>query len=71
MLRFSELSSSDNKWELFIKTDVDSPSAQLCQLERKEEQTLPKYTSAWHLETPLTAGTKLHDKSSCEHVCGP
>ena len=61
--------SSDSKPESFTNTDVDLPSAQVCQLERKEEQAFPRYALAWQLETLLTAGTKVHDKYSCEQVC--
>ena len=58
--------SSDNKLVLCTNTDVDWPNAQVCQFERKEEQAFPEYSLAQHLETLITSGTTLHDKSSCE-----
>ena len=58
--------SSDNKLVLCTNTDVDWPNAQVCQFERKEEQTFPEYALSQHLETLITLGTTLHDKSSCE-----
>ena len=71
IVKISLILSSDNKLESFTNTDVDLLSAQVCQLERKEEQALPGYALALQLETFLTAGTKLHDKCSCERVCDP
>ena len=58
--------SSDIKLVLCTNTDVDWPKAQVCQLERKEEQAFPEYGLAQHLETLITSGTTLHDKSSFE-----
>ena len=58
--------SSDNQLLLYTNTDVDWPNAQVCQFERKEEQAFPEYSLAQHLETLITSGTILHDKSSCE-----
>ena len=58
--------SSDNKLLLFTNTDVDWPNAQVCQVERKEEQAFPEYSLAQHLEILIPSGTTLHDKSSCE-----
>ena len=57
---------SDIKLVLCTNTDVDAPNAQVCQFKRKEEQEFPEYTLAQHLETLITLGTTLHDKSSCE-----
>ena len=58
--------SSDNQLVLCTNTDVDWPNAQVCQFERKEEQAFPEYSLAQHLETLITSGTTLHDKSSYE-----
>ena len=58
--------SSVNKLLLCTNSDVDWPNAQVCQFERKEEQAFPEYSLAQHLETLITSGTILHDKSSYE-----
>ena len=58
--------SSDIKPVLFTNTDVDWPNAQVCQFERKKEQAFPEYALAQHLETLISLGTTLHDKSSYE-----
>ena len=58
--------SCDNQLVLFTNTDVDWPNAQVCQFERKEEQAFPEYALAQHLETLITSGTTVHDKSSYE-----
>ena len=55
--------SSDSQLVLSTNTDVDWPNAQVCQFERKEEQTFPEYSLAQHLETLIELGTTLHDKS--------
>ena len=58
--------SSDNQLVLCTNTDVDWPNAQVCQFERKKEQAFPEYALAQHLETLISLGTTLHDKSSYE-----
>ena len=56
--------SSDNQLESCTNIDVDWPNAQVCQVERTEEQTFPEYSLAQHLEALITLGRTLHDKSS-------
>ena len=46
IVKISLTLSSDSKLESFTNTDVDLPSAQVCQLERKEEQAFPRYALA-------------------------
>ena len=58
--------SCDKILVLCTNTVVDWPNAQVCQFERKEEQAFPEYSLAQHLETLITSGTTLHDKSSSE-----
>ena len=65
-LMISMICSSDNQLVLCTNTDVDGPNAQVCQFERKEKQAFPEYSLAQHLETLITLGTTLHDKSSYE-----
>ena len=60
------IASSSDKLVLCTNSDVDWPNAQVCQFERKEEQAFPEYSLAQHLETLITSGTILHDKSSYE-----